>query len=354
MKQRREMAHQGEEKIVIYWSWRKTLVIVCAFLIIPFFIIFSYTLTLKRTFLNREYYKEDLKQIDAYNRLINEGIPSIILEMEISDNALTDSLAKQVSIWIIGKTVDPAWVQDQTEKLVDKTADYLADPDKHITLDLSGSKDFLTKASSGLFLAETLIPSCDQAQSGASTSNLSLLKNGGLDCSKMKTNLDDIRSDLSGIRQKINTLQLGVVNLDNYIGNANSFIESIRGYAHNIRFYFWFSIAMLIILMAGIVLLQIGDIYFMLQSIFLPLSIASLLSLGIGLLGISITPTDYIGPRLYTLPDALKNIINDFMRLGIQGIHKELAVFSGILLGIFLLIYIAILILKKMNFKFSK
>ena len=347
------MAHQGEQKVIIYWSWKKTVVLVCALLIIPFFLIFSYTLSLKKTLLNREYYKENLRSVDTYNRLVTEGIPSIILEMQISDNALTDSLAKQVSIWIIQKTVDPIWVQDQTEKLVDKTADYLADPSKNITLDLSGSKDFLNKTSSALFLAENFVPSCEQAQTQASTSKLGLLANANLDCSKMKTNLDDIKSDLEGTRQKINTMKLGVINLDSYIGDANSYISSIRGYSHNIRFYFWFSLIALIILVAAIVLLGIGDIYFMLESVFLPLAIASLLALGVGLLGQKITPTSYIGPRMATLPDELKSIINDFMQTSILGIHKQLAVFSGILLCIFIVIYIVILILKRKNFKFS-
>lgn len=334
------MPHNQDQKIVIYWNLRKTISLIGAILIVPIFLIFIFSLTLKQTILNPQFYKDNLKKADFYNRLIDEGIPALILEGEISDHELTDSLAKEITAYVAKEVIKPAWVEGLTGKVIDQTANFFAYPNQEITLNLKDSKEFLTKLSDGLMLFEQMIPTCNEAEQGSAAS---------LGCSKMGNNINEIKQDLQGIRQKITQIHLGVVKLDQDVKKAGSFIQGIRGFVRDINLYFWISLILLLILIGLIVLLESGDIPFMVKAISLPLAVGSLIALIVAWLMQFLVPKDY---PINNLPVAMQNIINDVLKINIAGIFRCLEIASGIILGIFLVLYIVVLVLEKKDFKF--
>jgi len=226
------MAKNEDQKVVIYWSTKKTISLICAILLVPMFVIFIFSATLKTTILNTNYYLDNLKKVDAYNRLVDDGIPSLILDTKISDNALTDSFAKELAIFIIQKSVDPIWVEAQTGKLVDKISEFLRNPDANISLDLSGTEKILNKVSTGLLVVDSLTPNCAEAQ------NASQNQTAPVQISDLKTNCG-LKNDIAIIKNQVDKIHLGTVNLNNHIKNANSFIESVRSFTNNINFYFF-------------------------------------------------------------------------------------------------------------------
>jgi len=49
------MPKEDEQKVVIYWSTKKTVSLICAVLLVPVFIIFVFATTLKTTILNSDF-----------------------------------------------------------------------------------------------------------------------------------------------------------------------------------------------------------------------------------------------------------------------------------------------------------
>ena len=66
---------QGDKKIVIYWNWKRIVNWILLIILIPVFAVFLISLTMKNTIANPNFYKENLTEANAYNRLINAGIP---------------------------------------------------------------------------------------------------------------------------------------------------------------------------------------------------------------------------------------------------------------------------------------
>jgi len=211
-----------DKKIIIYWSWQKTVSIICACLIVPLLLVFLFSLTLKTTIINPEFYKKNLEKNNTYDRLIHDGIPSLVLESNISDNQFSDILSKDIIIYVVQKSIDPLWIQNLTNSLIDQIATYFAathDSGKKIELDLSQSSDFLYKVSNGLTLVSQLVPNCTN-----STVALGSCKN---------VNTDEIKNDILKIQTKIDQANLGVIDIQNYVTNANSFILNIQNIIQN-------------------------------------------------------------------------------------------------------------------------
>jgi len=344
------MSHEQGQKIVIYWSTKKTISVICALLLIPTVMMFLFSLTLKKTIINPNYYKKVLVRADTYNRLINDGIPSLILEKQVSDNTLTDSFAKNISVILIQKFIDPDWVKSQTENLIETVAGYFSRSSGTINFDLSGAKGFLSNVDEGLAIAEQVIPSCAQAQSNPT--QVGKLLNTQLDCDKMSVSLDEIKDDLGGIRTKISQTNLGVVNLNNYFTDANSLIESVKSFAGRVNTYLWISLAILVALTLAIVLLEINDIPFAVKAFVSSVGIGSVITLGISLILRAFVSENYISASGIQLPEAIRQIANDITRYFVVGIFRYLIVASLISIAVVLAIYIMTVILEKKGFKF--
>lgn len=338
-----------DKKIVIYWNFKKTLTLICGIIFIPLLSVFLFSLTLKNTLLSPQYYKNNLKKIDAYNRIVNQGIPSLILEMHISDNGLTDTLAKEISVLLIQKLVDPGWLEQLTTDFIDKTVVFLQDPNKEITLNLGNANKYLTKFSAALQIAEEIIPACDQVSNEKLLS--SVLPGFSPDCSQMSTNLDEIKKDLGQIRQEVDKINLGIVKADQMIVKTNSFINNLRQFINYLNIYFWISLIGMIILISVIVTLEWKNPAFILEAVSLFTAIGSFLTLILSLLADKIVPKT-LGNQEILLSTAIRSIIDDFLQITISGVFQLLQTYTSSLLIISLAVYCLTLFLKGKKIKF--
>jgi len=282
----------------------------------------------------------NLKKVDAYSRLINEGIPSLILDGHISNNELTDSFAKQLAIFVIQKSLDPTWVENQTGKLVNKIAESFRNYKGEATLDLSETKDVVTKVSAGLMIFDNMLPACDKTQ--PSTTSQALLGK----VMDAETNCE-VKSDLKGIREQVDKINVGVVNLDEQVKNANAFIVSVQHFSSNIKFYFWFSLISLFLLLGLIIILEINHISFMAKLVSIALMVASGITFFGSLLAQSLISTAYSG-AISNPSGPIKAIAGDFIASSVSGIFTRLEIVSAIVFGVFLAVLVlASLILKK-------
>ncbi len=169
-----------------------------------FLLILLFSLTLKITVANSEFYKSNLKKNNTYQRLIQDGIPSLITESIISDNAITDTISKDLIIYIVQKSIDPVWLEAVTGKLIDQIALYFSNPDNlghKVELDLQGSRGFLSQVSGGLTVLEQFVP-------------------------EQNTNLTQLKKEIEKTRTKINQANLGIINIEKYIGRKKVFSEA--------------------------------------------------------------------------------------------------------------------------------
>jgi len=347
-------ANKENKKIVIYWSVRKIVTLICAILIVPALIVFLFSLTLKTTVINPEYYKNNLKEINTYDRIVNQGIPSLILEMHISDNELTDSLARELSILLIQKLVDPTWIEQLTDEFIDKTANYFQNPGEGISLDLTSSQYYLNKLSTGLVILEQVIPDCKQTSNDSSVTKTASLLNLSLDCSKMSTNLDEIKSDLSGIKQQVDNINLGVVEFDQTVKKANTFIQTVNKFLRYVNVYLWASLILMIILTSVIIVLQWKNTTLIFKSISFFSGVGSFFTLTFGFLANKLIPTNLLDNQQIVLSPTITDIINDFLQVTITGIFHQLEIYATILFLISLLVYFSTLVIEKKGIRFFK
>jgi hypothetical protein len=322
-----------DQKIVIYWSWQKTVSIICALFIIPTILVLIFSATLKHTIINPNFYKKSLDKNNTYDRLIRDGIPSLILESSITDNQFSDTLSKDIIIYVVQKSVDPAWLQSIANSAIDQTAKYFAashDKGGKIELDLSQSREFLYKVSTGLTLVNQFVPNCTEGTVGATCKNI---------------NTDEIKTNISQIQKQIDQVNLGVIDIQSYVANANSFITAIQNIIQNINVYFWVSLFILLILILVIVVLQLSDWIFAVKTVSLPMVIGSL---G-GLLFIWLMQPLIIGNLEllhFDLPTQMETIIIDLLKTNMFGVFHTYEWIAGSILIIFIAIYAAITILE--------
>lgn len=327
--------NKDNQKIVIYWSVKKTITLICGLLFVPVFFIFLLSLTLKTTIINPQYHKDNLKKIDAYNRIVNQGIPSLILEMHISDNQLTDSLAKELTVFLIQKFIDPNWIQETAEIVIDKTISFFQKPNQEINLDLSKYEGNLDKLSSGLLVLEEIIP-----ESTASAS-------------KMSATLGEVKKDLKGIRLAINKINLGMVRVDQTVQEINGFIQIIHKFMVYINVWLWASFAAAIILIGVIVFLQLKNYTLIIKLISSFTGIAAFVSLVIAFIADKLVPKS-LGSQDIILSSSIRGIINDFLEVTISGIFQRLETYALIVLVISIAVFAAVLVIERKGIKFFK
>ena len=331
---------EGEKKIVIYWGIKKTISLICAVLIIPVFIVFLFSLTLKTTVINPDFYKANLKKTDTYNRLIQDGIPSLILK----DSDQSNEFSKELIVFIIRKAINPLWVENLSGVIIDKTINFLSSEHEtlnKVDINLSEVKKFQTKVSDGLIILSQLVPSCSQAQEGATSSI----------CKTSGTNLNLVKKDIDNTRETVNKINLTTINIESGVSQANSYLGIIHKLISNINAYFWASLIVLFALFATIIVLQINNIPMMAKFISWPLIAGSLFGLLVALVTQSFSPKDFDLVNL-NLTTEMLSIIADFIKTNTFGVLHRMEIVSAVVLGIFIIKLCAVRVLEKRNFKF--
>lgn len=316
------------QKIVIYWNFKKTLSLICALLLVPAVLFFIFTFVFKITIISPQFYKDNLQKADVYNRLIQDGVPSLILESKISEDNFIDTFSKEMIIFVVRRAIDPAWIKTISEGVIDKIAVYFAAPKGtmgKIDVDLKSANQFLVKASAGLTVLDQVLPACE--------------------------NCAEIRKNIAATQEKIAKINLGVVNIEKEVADSNAVVNFVRKFAKNIKVDFWVSLAAVLVLILLIVLLELKNLPTMLKFISWPLIFGSFF----GLIGTWLmTPFSVNGLSLlrFDLPAEMETIVVDFIRVNVLGIIHRAEIISAIIFVFFLLLVTVVFILEKRNFKF--
>lgn len=336
-----------EEKIVIRWSLEKTLTLIAGIFFIPTLIVFLVSLTLQQTVINPTYYKENFKHIDAYKRMVNQGIPSLILKTRLSDDVVTDTIAKDISTFVLQKVIDPSWIEGATDVFIDSTIDFLTKKDQEITLNLSEARRYLTSASNSLLIITELIPTCDQTSTKVTLSQISTPLDLSFLCANKEINLLEIKKNLETVRQDLNTVNLEAVKFDEVVSLINTDLKAVRTFAKDIRVYLIGSAIFLAILVLAIVFLNRKRLNTIVFSLSLFTGIGSFATLFIGFLGNQLAPKTISQSREIILSSSIRAIINDFLHASISGIFSRLEFYAGITLVASALLFILAYIRRK-------
>jgi len=319
-----------DDKIVIYGHYKKFFSILLAILAGLSLIAFLLLYTFKTTLTNPEFYKTNLKQADTYSQLINEGIPAVIMEAKLSDNETTNLLAKEAIVYIIKKTIPPTWVEKNTEKLIDKTANFLAKPQQNpeITLKLDELGGYMDQIGDSLIVLEQIIPSCAETQSNSSV--IKQLLNVSIDCKNMNMNLDQIKQDLNQSGIALKQLKVTELNLTDEIRQVVKDLNSLRELIKDITIYMWVSLVLFALFVFLIIILERKSIYHLAKYLGWTMLVSSGLVLLFGLIAQDWGLKAITESAQFAIPSAMQTIINNFAAFLVRGFFAKMMVTSGI------------------------
>jgi hypothetical protein len=331
----------ADDKIVLYGHYKKVLSVILAVVLGISLMSFLFLYNLKSTAANPEFYKTMLKKTNVYDRLINEGIPSVISEATITDDVVTNYMAQKAIIYIVKQSIPSTWVENETNIVIDKVAKVFSEPKStpSVVIDLDNMSTYLSQISDGVVLFEQIIPSCAETESGNNSAKQ--LLGISIDCKSMNINLDQIKESLKKASTTINELKDVNIDITKQVNNSVDSINTIKDYIHNLSFYTWLSLILLIISALLILLLDISDLGSMIKYFAWPILSASLFSL-IGSLIMQTSIINNLANNLtFNLPQEMSSIIYDFAKSSIVQYFVQVKTISAIL---FVISTIAIII----------
>lgn len=337
------MAEKGQQKIVIYWNTKRTIALICSILIVPIISVLILSLTLKTSVINPEFYKANLKKVDTYNRLIDEVVPAVILNLSSDRDAINSSITKDLLVVIIQKSIDPAWIEGLTNKIIDQIVlvfSKISDQSQVVDLNLRDSQVFLQKLSNSLIFLESVIPNCSSQPAEAK-----------ILCGS-DNNLDEIKEEIHELVGRLNNINLGVIDITEQVSEANAYILSLKNFIAHVNTFFYVSLAIFLLLVLTIVLLCWDNLPLMIKSVALPIILSTFFGMVFVLIVKSFVLVSLPTVQFNFLPKAAVTLINDIIRANIEGIFNRYEVIAGIFLGFFVLLYALVLILEKTGFKF--
>ena len=331
-----------DEKIVIYGNYIKILTIIACIVAAISLMIFLLALNLKVTVINPNFYKENLKKSDTYQKLLSEGIPSLITGVNFSQDESINLLARQGINYIITKAIPASWVQKQTETLIDKVANFLGESHTNpaVTLQLNDMNIYMAQINDGLTILEQLIPSC--ADASKDNTVLKQLLNTSIDCNNLNYNLDDIKTTIAKTKTEISKLQVTQMDITSKINQAYDALGGIQHFVRNVNIYFWTSLILFLLMIILIVLMQLKNVFAMLRYLSYPIIIGSILVFICSLIAKNVVLAKLDANLSMDINPAIQAIVNDFARVSVTNIFTQIELSSGILAGIGLTLLILV------------
>lgn len=309
----------------------KTLTICASVIASISLVIFLFTLNLKVTVINPDFYKNNLQKADTYNQLLSTGIPSLITNTKISEDAATNLIAQQGIIFIVQKAIPASWVQQQTENLIDQIAKFVQEPHANpvVTLKLDNLNVYTSQISDGLTVLEQIIPSCTDSQN--ENSQLKQLLNVSIDCKNMTYNLDDIKKSIANARDQINKVESNSVNITNEVQQAYNAFVTFQSLIKNISIYLWTSLIIFILMIVAIIYMQYKNTSALIRSLSYPFLISSIVVFIVA--SVAKTPATTLTEQLLTLNinSSIQNIINNLVRVSVTDLFAQLQLTSGVI-----------------------
>lgn len=340
------MKHEKDDKkIVIYWNWKKIISWILLIVLIPTFAIFVISLSLKNTLANPNFYKENLSEANTYERLINDAIPSMIMESTLADDSTTNFLAQQGIIFVIQKAVSPNWVQQESDALIDKAAAYFSKPENEpsVTVDLESFNSNLKSISDGLVILNEFVPTCEEAKNFESKNNLLSIS---LDCESTSLNLDKLKNDISDVQQKVSKLSVQNIEIANEFENTLKKINIFKNYFFNLTSMIWASLIVSIIIIALIMLINKEKIFKSIKTTTIALSTSCLGIIIYSAIEKSLATSKISETMDLKINYSLKLIIDDITKVSIDNFFGYLFTLSTIILVVLVSIDILIYVLN--------
>ena len=318
-----------------------------AFLIIPTFICLAFFSTLHYTIFNPDFHKKNLIQTDAYNRLIQDGVPSVILSIKNENENIYDQLIRRGAILVFQKFVTNEWLQSQTEIVIDQGLAYLStpgNPDKILSELKTFQTQYLPKASNLLSTVESSIPACEDKNN--------IIKGlfPAIDCNNINYTLDQVREEVKSIRVQALNIE-GQVN--SYINQAETYIIlffALRNFISSLGTYIFILSLLVALYVIILAILQYRNISSMLKWLAAPFIIASVFTLLITLAIKNITSVTIESLALNINPE-IDAIIRDILSVTSSNFICYLKTFAGITLGISVALLIAGCVVKRVNWE---
>lgn len=345
-----EKSHIENNKIVLYWNWKSIVATTCAIIMIPIFALFIFSLTMKNTLINPNFYKTNLKAANTYDRILNEAIPSLIMDSGTPDADVSNILVKKGIIYIIQKSIPATWVENETNSLIDTTTQYIANPNANqkIIVGLNEFKSYIEEANDGLLILEQIIPSCKDASQSTEASKL---LNVSIDCSSMTMNLDQIKANIKNFSVSLDKFSQTEIDLSKKIESGLDTITQIQTFAKNIQSYYIGSIITLIILALIITIIKFKNIIALCKYLSLPISISALLVLITTFITNSISLNLFAANSNWSLNPDVQAIITDVIKFNINAVFYYAKIASSISLAVSLAIYITMIVIERTNLK---
>ncbi len=341
------MKHEKDDKkIVIYWNWKKIVNWILLIILVPVFAIFLISLTLKNTVANPNFYKENLTEANAYERLVNEAIPAIIMDSTLSEAQTTNFLAQQGIIFVIQKAISPNWVKEKADVLVDKIASFFSKPEQEpsVLIKMDDFSSNLKTINDGLILLNELVPTCEEAKSIDTEDNK--LLNVSIDCDSMNINLDQIKTDISSIQSQINNISTKDIKIANQLKSVLDEINIFKNYFINLTVSFWTSLIISIVIIIILIFINLKTLFHTIHSITLSLGIGAAGILVYSLIERSLINSDLTKDLDLKITYSLKLIVTDIAKISIDNLFNYLIALSLITIAILIIINILTYILK--------
>lgn len=339
----------SDDKIVLYGHYKKTLSVILSVILGISLIAFLFLYNLKITAANPEFYKTMLKNTNVYDRLINEGIPSLVSEATITQDAITNYMAQKAIIYIVKQSIPSTWVENQTNIIIDKVAKIFSEPKStpNIVIDLDNMSTYLSQISDGIVLFEQIVPSCSATESENNTAKQ--LLGVSIDCKSMNINLDQIKDSLKKASVSVNELKKVNIDISKQVNESVESINTVKDYINNLSFYTWLSLIVLIISILLLLLLDISNLVSMVKYFAWPILVASVSSLIASLIMQSSILTNINNNLTFDLPVEMSSIISDFAKSSVIQYFLQVKIVSGILFVISLISIIIITIRTNKN-----
>lgn len=336
-----------DEKIVLYGHYKKLLSIIFAVLAGLSLIAFLLAGSISNTVVNPQYYKDIFTKSNTYEDLLEKGVPSVVMQATISDDAMMNMLARQGIVYVIKNSIPASWIQDKTELLIDDISQFIKNSKKNpeIVLQLHDIDSYLVQIGDGLTVLEQIIPSCADAKN--TSDELKGLINVDIDCANMAVSLDDIKGQISKAKIAISQLEVAEVNLTDEVQKGADFFTGVNQFANRVSGMYWWSLVIFILSLVVILLLQYKDIYKLIKYIAIPIAGSS----GMVLLAALISKPSVLRSiddnfHLETTQE-MHDIIIRFLHTAVIDRYTSVITISSILLVISLAIFIVSILLHR-------
>ncbi|MFH1781482.1 MAG: hypothetical protein ABH835_02610 [Patescibacteria group bacterium] len=315
--------------------------------LVPAFVMLAFFSTLSATVFNPDFHKNNLVEANTYVRLINDGVPSIVLNVKSENDDIYDYLIRRGVIYLFQQFVTPEWLESKANLGIDQIYTFIStpgSPDEYLNKIETFRTQYLLNASKQISIIQTSIPICEDQN------NALKLFMPNVDCTSMNHTLDEIRNELGDIQVRVAKIEVQLneasLQLEKYI----KIIFALKNFVSNLTTYIWINSVLCLLAMLVLGLLQFKNIASMLKWVATPFLIASILILIKGYVLDKILAL-YINSLTLNITPEMDSIIYDVLNLTNTNIWAFMKTFGWIAFGLSLAMLVAGYVIERVNWK---